>query len=430
MGIYSRMVDAPFNSGWRELAAACAITSSVAISGSTGAQSWQELEAAVDVTSDVSTVAHAMQPLAAAVDITSSVVIAGAIPQPIAIEQSFSCPAITLTVEDSIVPATYDLNMGAATTTVTLSPTPRATGTTPPTVTISAGASSLSWPGDTCPAILVDILTGATTFDLSFDNGANVAFAAQTIPVGGGDYTIPSGPYAGMVLNFANGTYNANNFYEVAVASITGSGGAWTFAQATAALQPMWFRHATEGGGLWSGRAGGRNTEIVSSDAGLFGIFTSLSPFTVLLRIENDSADPSTNPQYYFSACNSGFATNRSYNIGQNNTETGRYVFTRVDNSAVANSALQGVNGLISADPETVCAICDGTNLRLYRNGTLEPAAVPITGGNLTPNRVSLFCRADTTSDSFARGIIYRIPVFNTALSDAARNAWETLLAA
>lgn len=333
----------------------------------------------------------------------------------------------------TLVPA--QLDMKVQNSTITLGTTMRASGTAPPVVLLAAGTGSLTFGPGLCPGFWVDILPGALTFDLSFDSGATIAFAAQTIPVGGGNYTIPSGTYAGMIITFPLGTYDATNLYEGTVASLVESVAGYTFTQATAATQPV-FRHRASTPDakdalfhLQTGAAAGQY--LVSSDAAAAALFANDPPLTVFSRVAYTTADLTTT---WLSAVNSATNDSRQRYFRQSSTGTGR------ENHVAINDTSTTISNVCTTDPltgttnaHTVCWYFPGSNggANIEVNGAAESLTIATLNiGTLTPNRVCIGGIADTAPTVGMNGLIYRITVFSSALGATDRAAWTTEMAA
>ncbi len=109
---------------------------------------------------------------------------------------------------------------------LTYGATLKATGTSPPAVTLTG--SPLIVVG-----IYIDIEAGATTFRWSLDSGATFVQSGVTIPLGG---THVLGA-TGFTANFPNSAYNADNLYESTISNWASQVGTNPLVQATAAAQ-------------------------------------------------------------------------------------------------------------------------------------------------------------------------------------------------
>ncbi len=329
---------------------------------------------------------------------------------------------------DSLTPAQLRLEIDAAS--ITLGTTMRASGTTPPVVLLAAGSQSLTFGAGLCPGFWVDILTGALTFDLSFNSGATIAFAAQTIPVGGGDYTIPSGTYAGMVITFPLGTYNADNRWEgVAATVISTEGQAYSFTQATASAQPV-FRDAaiTPDGKDALFFAGAQ--WMSTTNATVKALLTNDPALTVIGRIAYTTVDAVS---VWFGAADSTESTNRKRRYGQSTTGAGREALLWANNAGSTTTHFCATDPLTGGTAaHNVCWHTPGSNgtMAIAINGTDE--TLEITAANistLTPTRVAIGCDADVTPGQFFNGYIYDLAVFSSDLSAGDRTAWNTAMA-
>ena len=325
-----------------------------------------------------------------------------------------------------------DINFEAGS--ITLGGTMRSSGSTPPVVQLLAGTGSLTFNGDLCPGFWIDILPGALTFDLSFNSGITVAFSGQTIPVGGGNYVIPSGTYAGMIINFPLGVYNSNNLYEGVIESLVSSeGNLRVFSQATTARQPV-FRHRDanpDGKNAMFCISGGVGQYLVCTTPAVAFTFKNDPPLTVFGRTAYTSSD--FNGMWLSAADLSSNDINQRA-FGQSSNSTGReYHF-------VINSAATLINNLGSTTPptggtgaHTVCWYFPGSNGGANIEVNASPQSLVSSALNIganDPTNVCIGSIADNAPSIAMGGYIYRIVWFNTQLSEAARDAWNADIAA
>lgn len=370
---------------------------------------------------------------------TSSLLLAffaGATPTatPRGVLDAVSAPA-TASFSGTVVSSGLQLDIDLETApAITLSTTMRASGSAPPVVLLAAGTGSLTFAGAVCPGFFVDILAGATTFNLSFDSGATVAFAAQTIPVGGGNYTIPSGTYAGMIITFPSGTYNADQSYEGTVQTLLSSeGDSRSFTQATTARQPV-FRHravAPDGkNALWHA-GGGAGQFLVCTTAAVVASFVNDPPLTIFGRIAYTAADASGT---WFAAARSDTNNTNQRYFGQDGTGNGREIHVVINATPTTIVNLCTTNPLTGGTAaHTVCYFFPGSNggANIEVNGAGQSfVSSALNIGTNTPNCVAIGSIPDTAPSVPMAGYIYRIVVFNTQLSEAARDAWFADIAA
>lgn len=329
----------------------------------------------------------------------------------------------------TLVPAQLDIEPGNAI--ITLGTTMRSSGTTPPIVLLAAGTGSLTFGAGLCPGFWVDILPGALTFDLSFNSGSTVSFAAQTIPVGGGNYTIPSGTYAGMIVTFPLGTYNADNLYEGTVGTLKSSeGSSYTFAQGTAASQPVLRKAVVTPDGKDALFHATVARSLISTDAAVAALFANDPALTVFGRIAYTVVDALG---CWLSAANSGANDSKQRYFRQANTGQGR------ENHVVINDAVTTTSNVCTTDPltagtaaHTVCWFFPGSNggANIEVNGAAEALTIAtLNPGTVTPNQVGIGTVVDSAPTTPMAGYIYRIVCFSSALSPADRAAWVTEIA-
>jgi hypothetical protein len=263
----------------------------------------------------------------------------------------------------------------------------------------------------------VDILAGALTFDLSFDNGATVAFSAQTIPVGGGNYTIPSGTYAGMIITFPLGTYNADNLYEGAVADLTSPEG-FSLASVTTAAQPV-YRVATGGEAPYLLGAGAQYLRC--TDAAVVAVLTNDPAFTVFHRVAYTVADASNS--VYSCGRNNAFGKRR---FGIATTVGGRQSHTHSndDNSVNGTETSSADDSSTSAHSVAWYGPGSGGALNCSINDAAADPSVATTIGTLTATRFSVMAEDDNAAGVFLSGKLYRVVGFNSQLSASQRTAW------
>lgn len=328
---------------------------------------------------------------------------------------------------NTLVAAQVRLKVAAAA--VTLSTTMRVTGgASPPVVLLAAGSGSLSFGAGLCPKPWVDILPGALTFDLSFNSGTTIAFAAQTIPVGGGNYTIPSGTYAGMIVTFPLGTYDAASTYEGAAASITSTEGtSYVFSQATAAAQPV-LRDATVTPDGKDALFFAGAQYIRNSDAAVYNIFQNDPAFLLMYRVGYSG---STAPDIAATVCGpaNSAGTNSKRRFGTANTGAGRESHTWFN--SVGTNATNTAGADTTGNAHTVAWYSSGSNSAL--NCSVNDAAPSPTTANdiltLTPNRFTIGAEDDNAASVFFFGYWYDGALFNSNITNAQRTVWFAELA-
>ncbi len=331
----------------------------------------------------------------------------------------------------TLVPAQLRVEVGNAV--ITLGTTMRATGSAP-VVLLAAGTGSLTFGAGLCPGFKVTILTGGLTFDLSFNSGSTQAFSGETIPVGGGNYTIPSGTYAGMILTFPVGTYTAAGTYEGTVQTIISTEGSnFTFTQATASVQPV-FRHRAVTG---DGRdqlfhvTGGAGKWLGCTDAAAVALFVNDPALTVIGRVTYTSAGASS---VWLSAAVSSINNSRQRYFGQDSSGSGHEIHV------VINDAITTIINLDNTQPPTAATVAH--TVRWHFPGSNGGAAVSVNGSNQTlanaacnigtntPTRVVIGTIGDSAPTAGFGGGISDFAVFSSDLGGSDAAAWETEIAA
>lgn len=318
--------------------------------------------------------------------------------------------------------------------TITLGGTMRATGTSPPVVTLTAGTGSLTYAGN-CPGIRVwiDSVAGGTargqaTFSISYDSTTTPAHSGVTTAA---TYSIPDGPAAGNVVNFPAGTYGTDQVWEGTVATLRSSeGNSYTFTQATASAQPVLRKAAATPDAKDALFFNGAQV-LACTDAAVVALGTNDPALTVAFRAAYSSADADG---MVCSFANTGIATNRRRRWGQSSNSTGREVHI------VANDAGTVVTNTCNTTPITATTNAHncvwygaGSNgaLALDVNGANETIInSPVNVGTFTPNNFALGACNDSSADTFFVGLVYRVALWASQLSAGDRTTVNTELAA
>lgn len=330
---------------------------------------------------------------------------------------------VIVATHSALLAAQFRMQVAAATT--TLGTTMRAAGSTP-VVLLAAGTGSLTFAGGAVPGFKVTILGGALTFDLSFDSGNSTAFAGQTIPVGGGNYTIPSGTYSGMIITFPLGTYTAAGTYEGTVATaLSTEGNSYNFSQATASIQPVFRHRASTPAGQYGWLFAGAQY-LSSTAAGVLTLLTDDPAHTVRFRVAYTVA--AANGAVYSVAQTGGSNGKRRY--GQISSGSGRQNYSAANNAGSAISGITAAAATALTSAHNVAWSGPGSNGAencSVNGGAADPTATA-NYGTLTPGRAAIGAVADNAADTFVSALFYDLAIHNTQLGGSDSTAWETAM--
>lgn len=305
---------------------------------------------------------------------------------------------------------------------VTLGATLLASGTTPPAVTLTGTLAFATG----CPAIWVDIKPGAATFDVSYDNGVNIAHADVNIPLGS-TYAL-DGAASGVTLNFPNSTYNADNLYQATVQTWTSTDGNTVATNATAAQQPIYRSAAWMAANIAGWPAGmpaldcdgtDDRLPITTGAAALITAITHLPAFTLGYRAKFDVADSTLR---VFGYGLSSHATSGSASWGTSSTGAGKWVAQCISNAA-ANIAVDSTAN-DDTSPHAFIWFHDGALVSLRVDlAAADPNDASQNTANLVPDQVALFCRPSSTAANFMNGPVGCVGFWNSELTSDQQTA-------